>query len=338
MSAVNESLKNTSEFAKRFPSKSEGIALCSVFMLSSVLIIAGSLLALVLFAVNKTLRRKSLFLVMNMAFADLMLGTISVPFCIYFVGDAYQLWTAKFGFHLVVFRCIDATFMFGSYLSAAFISCERFFAVCWPFHHRSLSTRTYYITIFILWILAVFLSSILTLLGVFSSFKSALYVVVIVQLCLTIIICVCNIGIWINSKHRMFTSQQQNRASRSKRLTKTLLFVSMLALITWLPLLIINILICITGESLPHLVNFVVNILNYSNSFFNPVVYIFRIPEFKQALRLSCTEKGTATETGQIEKKYRTTLRTPEKELRKYRTDPTRLQVVFDQEDMETQF
>ena len=33
-----------------------------------------------------------------MAFADLMLGTFSVPFYIYFVGDAYQLWTAKFGF------------------------------------------------------------------------------------------------------------------------------------------------------------------------------------------------------------------------------------------------
>ena len=338
MSAVNESLKNTSEFAKRFPSKSEGIALCSVFMLSSVLIIAGSLLALVLFAVNKTLRRKSLFLVMNMAFADLMLGTFSVPFYIYFVGDAYQLWTAKFGLHLMVFRCIDTMFLFGSYLSAAFISCERFYAVYWPFHHRSLSTRTYYITIFILWILAVFLSSILTLLDVFSSFESAFYVAVYVQWCLTIIVCVCNIGIWRNSKHGRFTSQQQNRASRSKRLTKTLLFVSMLALITWLPLLIINILICITGESLSHLVNFVVNILNYSNSFFNPVVYIFRIPEFKQALRLSCTEKGTATETGQIEKKYRTTLRTPEKELRKYRTDPTRLQVMFDQEDMETQF
>ena len=93
-----------------------------------------------------------------------------------------------------------------------------------------------------------------------------------------------------------------------------------------------------TGESLPHIVIFVVNILNFSNSFFNPVVYIFRILEFKQALRLSCTEKGTATETGQIEKRYRTTLRTPEKELRKYRTDPTRLQAVFDQEDMETQF
>ena len=182
-------MENASAFTRSLPSKAEGIALYSALILSLVLIIAGNLLTLVLFKVTKRLRKKSLFLVMNMAFADLMLGTFSVPFYIYFVGDAYQLWTAKFGFHLVVFRCIVATFMFGSYLSAAFISCERFFAVCWPFHHRSLSTRTYYITIFILWILAVFLSSILTLLGVFSSFKSALYVVVIVQLCLTIIIC-----------------------------------------------------------------------------------------------------------------------------------------------------
>ncbi|CAH3141381.1 unnamed protein product, partial [Pocillopora meandrina] len=161
-SVVNESLQNASEFAKRFPSESEGIALCSVFMLSSVLIIAGNLLALVLFAVTKALRRKSLFLVMNMA-------------------------------------CIDAIFLFGSYLSAAFISCERFYAVYWPFHHRSLSTRTYCIAIFILWTLAVLLPSFITLLIVFSSFESAFYVTVYVQGCLTIIVCVCNIGIWRNS-------------------------------------------------------------------------------------------------------------------------------------------
>ena len=340
MSAVNESQQNTSEFSKRFPSKSEGIALCSVFMLSSVLIIAGNLLTLVLFAVTKPLRRKSLFLVMNMAFADLMLGTFSVPFYIYFVGYDYQLWTAKFSFHPMVFRCIDAIFLFGSYLSAAFISCERFYAVYWPFHHRSLSTRTYCITIFILWTLAVLLPSILTLLTVFSSFESAVYVAVYVQWCLTITVCVCNIGIWRNSKHGMFTSQQQNRASRNKRLTKTLLFVSMLALISWLPLLIMNILICITGELPPHLVIFVVNMLNFSDAFLNPVMYAFRIPEFKQTLLLCCTKRGTATRTGQIVERYRTAPVTPrtEKEHRIYRTDPTQLQVVFEQEDMETRF
>ena len=340
-SVVNESQQNASEFAKRFPSESEGIALCSVLMLSSVLIIAGNLLALVLFAVTKPLRRKSLFLVMNMAFADLMLGTFSVPFYIYFVGYDYQLWTAKFSFHPMVLRCIDAIFLFGSYLSTAFISCERFYAVYWPFHHRSLSTRTYCIAIFILWTLAVLLPSFLTLFIVFSSFESAFYVAVYVQGCLTIIVCVCNIGIWKNSKHGRFTSQQQNRALQSKRLTKTLLYVSMLALVSWLPLLIMNILISITGEIPPRLVIFVVNILNFSHAFLNPVMYTFRISEFKQTLLLCCTKRGTATKTGKIVERYnRTSPGTPrtEKELRIYRTDPTRLQVVFEQEDIETRF
>ena len=340
-SVVNESQQNASEFAKRFPSESEGIALCSVLMLSSVLIIAGNLLALVLFAVTKPLRRKSLFLVMNMAFADLMLGTFSVPFYIYFVGYDYQLWTAKFSFHPMVLRCIDAIFLFGSYLSTAFISCERFYAVYWPFHHRSLSTRTYCIAIFILWTLAVLLPSFLTLFIVFSSFESAFYVAVYVQGCLTIIVCVCNIGIWKNSKHGRFTSQQQNRALQSKRLTKTLLYVSMLALVSWLPLLIMNILISITGEIPPRLVIFVVNILNFSHAFLNPVMYTFGISEFKQTLLLCCTKRGTATKTGKIVERYnRTSPGTPrtEKELRIYRTDPTRLQVVFEQEDIETRF
>ena len=51
-SAANESLKHAPEFAKRFPSKAEGIALCSAFMLSSVLIITRNLLTLVIFAVT----------------------------------------------------------------------------------------------------------------------------------------------------------------------------------------------------------------------------------------------------------------------------------------------
>ena len=79
-SAVNKTMENASAFTRSFSSKAEGIALCSAFILSSVLIIAGNFLTLVLFVVTKPLRRKSLFLVMNMAFADLLLGTFSVPF------------------------------------------------------------------------------------------------------------------------------------------------------------------------------------------------------------------------------------------------------------------
>ena len=336
-SAVNKTMENASAFTRSFPSKAEGIALCSTFILSSVLIIAGNLLTLVLFTVTKPLRRKSLFLVINMAFADLLLGTFSVPFYIYFAEDTYQLWTAKYGFHLMVFKCIDAIFSFGSFLSAAFISCERLYAVYCPFKHRLLSTKTYCIAIFILWTCAALLYAILHLLSEFTSVRSTGYVLVLVHLSLTVIICVCNIAIWRNFKHQSIDSQHRNGASRNRRLTKTLLLVSILALLCWLPLIILNILIFITKTSIPLKFYDMANILNYSNSFVNPIVYVFRIPEFQQALRLCCSSRTPVIKMVKFKGGNRTAaLRTLEIELKILRNDPTLLQVDGEREYMET--
>ena len=300
-------MENASAFTRSFPSKEKGIALCSALILSSVLIIAGNLLTLVLFAVTKPLRRKSLFLVMNMAFADLMLGAFTLPFYIYLVGDDYQLWTAKYDFehmaYKIFYASFDNIFLLGSYISAASISCERFYAVFWPFKHRSLSTRTYRIAIFLLWSSAVLLSTLMTLLNVSSSFESVLYVFIPVVLGLTIIVCVCNIAIWRSFQHQSVASQHRNGASRHRRLTKTLLLVSIPALVCWLPKIILNILISVTKTSIPWTFYYMVNILNYSNSFVNPIVYVFRIPEFQQALRLCCTKSRPAIKMVKIQRK-----------------------------------
>ena len=343
LSAGNKTLENASAFTRSLPSKSAGIALCSAFILSSVLVTAGNLLALVLFAVTKPLRRKSLFLVMNMAFADLMLGAFTLPFYIFFVGGYYQLWTAKYDFddmaYQIFYTGFDNMFLFGSYISAAFISCERFYAVFWPFRHRSLSTRTYRVIIFLLWTFAVLVSSLITLLHFLSSFESSLYASVPVLLGLTVIICVCNIAIWRNFQHKSVDSQHRNGASRNRRLTKTLLLVSILALLCWLPLIILNVLIYITKTSIPWKFYHMVNILNYSNSFFNPIVYVFRIREIQQALRLCCTKRTPAIKMVKFKGRNRTAaLRTPEIELRIFRNDPTLLQVDVEREYMETKF
>ena len=306
-SAGNKTLENASAFTRSFPSKAEGIVLCSTFILSSVLIIAGNLLTLVLFAVTKPLRRKSLVLVMNMAFADLMLGAFTLPFYIFVVGGDYQLWTAKYDSEHIAYRAFytsfDNIFLFGSYISTASISCERFYAVFWPFKHRSLSTRTYRITIFLIWTFSFLVSTLITLLYVSSSFESSLYIFIPVALGLTIIICVCNIAIWRNFQHQSVDSQHRNKASRNRRLTKTLLLVSTLALLCWLPLIILNVLIYITEASIPWKFYYMANILNYSNSFVNPIVYVFRIPEFQQALRLCCTKSRPAIKMVKIQRK-----------------------------------
>ena len=73
-------------------SRSEGIAWSSVFFLFSFFIVVGNLLTIVLFAANKRARKKSLFLVINMAFADLLLGAFTLPMYIYItIKIGYQL-------------------------------------------------------------------------------------------------------------------------------------------------------------------------------------------------------------------------------------------------------
>ena len=62
----------------------------------------------------------------------------------------------------------------------------------------------------------------------------------------------------------------------SRRLTKTLLFVSFLTLLSWLPLVIFNCLIYVFDFQIPWKFYYLVNVINYSNSFVNPVVYALR--------------------------------------------------------------
>ena len=88
--ATNNSLENATESPKVLPSKAEGIALCTGFILSFVFIVVGNLLTIVLFAVNRRLRKRSLFLVINTALAGLMLGTVSLPIYIYSFGRVFS--------------------------------------------------------------------------------------------------------------------------------------------------------------------------------------------------------------------------------------------------------
>ena len=91
----NISATNASNSANKayYHTLAEGIVLCSAFVVEAVLIAFGNLLTVVLFAFNRKLRRKSLFLIINMAFSDAMLGAVCLPLYVYLiVGPAFQLW------------------------------------------------------------------------------------------------------------------------------------------------------------------------------------------------------------------------------------------------------
>ena len=79
VSASNGS-SNSSPYFGDLPSKTESIIWCSLFALEAVFVVVGNLLTIILFTANKKLRKESLFLVINIAVADLMLGVVVFHF------------------------------------------------------------------------------------------------------------------------------------------------------------------------------------------------------------------------------------------------------------------
>ena len=286
---ANISSDNTTGSSRIVPSKAEGIAFCTAFILLFVFIVVGNLVTVVLFVVNRRLRKRSLFLVVNMACADLMLGTVSLPMYIYSVGLQYGFWTGGRPMSLsIFFTAVDSFLTLASLNSAAFISGERFYAMQWPLKHLTLSMRAYRLVIFMVWTLALLFAAVWTALIPFLSTKDAVYAIMPYVLIVTLMICGCNIGIWRKFQLGEVASKQQNRASQNKRLTKTLLVVSILALVSFLPLIISNHLIYVHHVQIPNKIYLLVNVLNYSNSFVNPLLYALRIPEFRGGLVMCC--------------------------------------------------
>ena len=148
-SITSRRMNNTTAVARSSPTisyygltKAEGIAIFSAFISACFFIVAGNFLTVVLFALTKKLRKKSLVLVMNMAVSDLLQGAVSLPIYIFLRGDFFRLWKVKsnryFQFSYIF---VDASLSQVSLITAVLISLEKFHAICWPFRHRVLSMR-----------------------------------------------------------------------------------------------------------------------------------------------------------------------------------------------------
>ena len=161
----------------------------------AVVIVVGNLLTIVLFTLNKKLRsKKSLYLVLNMAFVDLFLGGISLPTYVY----SLALRQVKFDEQTpTLFTIIFLVFAQASFITAALISCKRFYAIYWPLKHRqTLSTRAYRLVILTVWILSILGSLFTVFLLQFSSLVALNCFLSLIFLSVLLIISGLNFGVW----------------------------------------------------------------------------------------------------------------------------------------------
>ena len=114
-------------------------------------------------------------------------------------------------------------------------------------------------------------------------------------------------------------------------------FVSSLALLSWIPLIMLNCLTYVYNVQIAWKFYNLANLINYSKSLMNPFVYALRIPEFREVLVLFCLRGPLGPKIVDIKGRNKKTLAlTPATELRTLRTETSLLQLAFEQEVLDT--
>ena len=247
-----------------------------VFGLLAVLIILGNFFTIRVFHRQRS-RKRSYFLLISLAVADLMVGLFAIPiFIISSTECPYLRWLVSTSF--------DAFTGLTSIYTLAVISLERMFAIVCPLRHRTLTSRNYIYAIAIPWMVAAVFVTVLILYSYeIIKHPSYRFLLLLFQTTPLLTMCVAYFSIWI--KRKSTKGIRNHRAARESKLANTLFLVTGASLLTWTPFQMINYLSYIAGLQVSWTLLYLSKILQFSNSLVNVVIYPLRIPEFKRTLK-----------------------------------------------------
>ena len=271
-------------------SASRCIAVLAVYGIEVVAIVTLNALTIIVYLKERSLRKRSMYLVINQAVADMFYGASLIFDYLLYAGDICEIWTINLPRHLhfiIWVLCIVSPM--ASLVNLGAISLERTHATFRPFKHRLIKKEIFGAAAAIVWITAGAISTGIVLQVAFKSPPSKririFYIVFYSSFLfclLTIIVSYSSIAIKL-----VYGTQPHHRSatSRGRKLTKTLFIVTVVSLLLTLPFIII--LFCSMLQSctsIPFYLRFSFHTMFYANSLVNPVLYAFRIPEFKRAL------------------------------------------------------
>ena len=280
-------------------SSSECIIWFAACLAVAVAIVTKNLLSIILFIKNSNLRTRGMYLVINLTVVDILVGGLSTLYLLlvnsYFVCKTVIVRLPREGNILLVF--VAHWFTLTSLTNITVISLERMHATFRPFSHRVIKKWVYRVTICVVWVLAGMMSTATILLFFFGKtwshhqYLRESYCV----LCL-FVTCACYASIIVKICCGA-RPQHHGAARRQRKLTVTLLIMTIVSVLLWLPYAVATF-VYHTTDSIRSLSNTKIKRLNMfllllfcTNSFVNPVVYTVRMPEFRKALLLLFTRR-----------------------------------------------
>ena len=134
-------------------SSSECIIWVTVFTAEFVAIVTVNLLAIILFIKNRSLRTRSMYLVISLTVADMLVGVLSAGHGQFNLLRRCRLIKLNLSFEVrFSLAILFKSFLFVSLTNIVVISLERFHATFRPFRHRLIERWVYVIAITVVWV------------------------------------------------------------------------------------------------------------------------------------------------------------------------------------------
>ena len=282
-------------------SSSECITWFAAVLIVSVAIVTVNLLSIILFIKNSDLRTRGMYLVINLTVAYTLVGVISSLKFLRLLSkeckNANSLNVRSNWEGDMITSFLFTWFPLTSLTNISVISLDRMHATFRPFRHRVIKKWVYGVTISVVWVLAAMISTAIMMLLLFDKeWSHYQYLWPSYSLLCLFVICACYASIIV--KICCGARPQHHGAARwQRKLTVTLLIMTIVSLLLWLPFAVATFVYYTTDRirSLSYTkrtrLNMLLLLLFCTNSFVNPIVYTVRMPEFRKALLLLFTRR-----------------------------------------------
>ena len=280
-------------------SLSDCIPWMTVGLAESVAIVTLNLCTIIVFTRNRNLRKRSTYLVTNLAVIDMLAGGFAVYYLFYWSGIYCNLWKwhlIEFGTSIII-NVLTVFFHLGSLTNITIIALERVHATFRPLKHRVLEKWVYRLIIATVWVTSglVSIASILLFRFEETHYYGLYLYFTYCPICL-VIICVSYTSIVIKVRCGA-QPQHHGSASREKKLTMTLLIMTVVSLLLYLPYVVTTLTNYSSKSGIWRSLSLSVRFHLYhaflvifsANSLVNPILYAIRMPEYRSAfLALFC--------------------------------------------------
>ena len=206
---------------------------CIIWMVvgltESVTIVVLNSLTVIAFCRDRNLRKRSTYLVISLAVADMLSGGISAHDLFYYVGETCNFWGPNRAYWYIP-QVFILWFPVCSLTNMTVISLERLNATFWPFRHRTIKKSVYWVLIIAIWLTALLFSCALIMIYYYTYKRDHYYYAwgSFISICL-LVICVSYVFIFVKLR---FGNQPRHHgaANRERKLTVTLFTVTSLSL------------------------------------------------------------------------------------------------------------